>query len=585
MQEPIESAGDWRELIASIHLYAGRRLPVAILVVTIASVLEGIGLVMLLPISQLVFASETRPGSLSAKIDVQLNAWGFDQVIEKMALLCAVFLVVMLVRSVVLIHRDRRMALLTQGYVDYLRSRLFATIAYADWPVIRRMQRADLLNNMTTNIARISVAIQFLTRLLVTVTLVAAYVVSGFVVSPAIGLILLGVIALATATALVWSRRSGRLGETLSLRNRKVMNWTTRFLEGLKAAKVYGAETVFIGGFDAAIADTRAISIDFATQQGRMRRAIELLGAAAAVALLMIGYGLVGLKGAELLVMGAVIIRLVPTLSTALSGLQSVAFALPAYAVAERLRRDMERQRPNGREVDQPPARFDATPYPISLRDVTVTTREEGAEKTLLSAAHIDIPATGLVHVGGPSGAGKSTLAELLAGLYLPSAGTVVAGPLALTASQCPAWQARIAFAPQEPFLFDGSVRENLCWPNLAPSDAALWDALATAGAKDLVADLPEGLDHSIRDGGSRLSGGERQRLCLARTLLRPSAILIIDEATSAVDAALEAEIFERLRTLAETKCIICISHSTALNAMADYRIVIAEDGVAGGSV
>jgi len=141
-------------------------------------------------------------------------------------------------------------------------------------------------------------------------------------------------------------------------------------------------------------------------------------------------------------------------------------------------------------------------------------------------------------------------------------------------------WQARVAFAPQEPFLFAASIRENLLWPDLSCSDKRIWDALKTAAADDLVRCVPEGLDLTLLDGGSRLSGGERQRLCLARALLREGSVLIIDEATSAVDRVLEDAIYARLLKVAQHRLVLCISHAPSVAAMATMIIDVSPEGV-----
>ena len=567
----------WRALLLSIRDYARGGIAKTLAIVTAASIMEGLGLILLLPIADLVFSGNDSGGAASAYLSGAFGTLGVAGALPQLALLCGLFLLLMLLRAGILLRRDAMLTELSQGYVDQLRKRLFTALARADWPVIKRMQRAHLLDNMTTNIARVSGAMRFLTQALVTLLMVAAYLVSGFVINWMIGAVLLVISALALAAALYWSKRSEKLGNVMTQRNRAIMDETTRFLDGLKTAKACQAADVFAERFSGSIDDARQVSVRFVRQQGKMRRMVELLGAIAAVMLLLGGYGLLALSGAELLVMGAVVIRLMPSLIALLSGLQTIAYALPAFTAAEEIRTHLEAEQTG--EAGGKGGDVDMRPAPVTLRDVCINMPGDDGEVTILRVGKLDLPATGLIHVSGPSGAGKSTLAELLAGLHLPSSGSVETAGITLEAASRAAWQSRIAFAPQEAFLFGGSVRENLCWPNVDADDEAIWAALEIAAARDLVRGLPGGLDHPLLDGGSRLSGGERQRLCLARAILRPSSLLIVDEATSAVDAELEGEIMVNLHRLAKTKAIICISHSGSARKLADRSITVSGDG------
>lgn len=163
------------------------------------------------------------------------------------------------------------------------------------------------------------------------------------------------------------------------------------------------------------------------------------------------------------------------------------------------------------------------------------------------------------------------------AGLHLPAKGSVRRGDFPLEAGQRRAWQAQVSFAPQEPFIFDGTVRENLLWPNLAAEDAALWHALDQAEATEIVSGLPARLDEELLDGGARLSGGERQRLCLARALVRPASLLVLDEARSAMDPELERRIIGRLRQDIGRRIVLMVSHSLNAVGFADLRIDVSK--------
>jgi ATP-binding cassette subfamily C protein len=176
----------------------------------------------------------------------------------------------------------------------------------------------------------------------------------------------------------------------------------------------------------------------------------------------------------------------------------------------------------------------------------------------------------------GVSGAGKTTFVDLVAGLLQPQSGSIEVDGRQL-APMVNQWQAGIAYVGQDSAVFNDSIRGNLLPPE-ACEDASLWQALDAVGLADRVRLLPAGLDEQIGDRGSLLSGGERQRLVIARALLRKPTLLILDEATAALDAESEAEVIGRLRALEPRPAALVIAHRESTLAHCDWRLAIQHD-------
>ncbi|WP_371616802.1 thiol reductant ABC exporter subunit CydD [Streptomyces sp. NBC_00454] len=185
------------------------------------------------------------------------------------------------------------------------------------------------------------------------------------------------------------------------------------------------------------------------------------------------------------------------------------------------------------------------------------------------------------VALTGPSGAGKSTLLQVLLGFVTPSAGRVRVGGVDLAELSREQWRERIAWVPQRPHLFAGTIAQNVRLARPEAEDEAVVGALKDAGAWEFVAGLPHGADTLLGEGGVGLSAGQRQRLALARAFLADRPVLLLDEPTAALDGETEAGVVEAVRRLAVGRTVLLVVHRPALLAVAD-RVVRVGAGPAG---
>jgi ATP-binding cassette, subfamily B, bacterial len=181
----------------------------------------------------------------------------------------------------------------------------------------------------------------------------------------------------------------------------------------------------------------------------------------------------------------------------------------------------------------------------------------------------------------GPTGAGKSTLAKLMARLYDPSVGAVRFGGVDLRDATLRSLRRRIVVVPQEGFLFNGTILDNIRLARAEASEDEIAAALATIGVLDRFATLPEGLHTEVRERGSRLSAGEKQLVSLARAALADPAVLVLDEATSSLDPGTEVVVEEALGRLMEGRTVIVIAHRLTTAERADVVGVVADGTLA----
>tara|TARA_B100000959_G_C14963791_1_gene616874 strand:- start:285 stop:1985 length:1701 start_codon:yes stop_codon:yes gene_type:complete len=169
---------------------------------------------------------------------------------------------------------------------------------------------------------------------------------------------------------------------------------------------------------------------------------------------------------------------------------------------------------------------------------------------------------TGLV---GPSGSGKTTIVDLLTGMLKPIDGEILVDGKNINSFKISTLRSRIGYIPQDPMLFNISIKENLLWANNSASEDEIWRALNFVEIDDFIRSLPEKLDTIVGDRGQALSGGQRQRIAFARAIIRKPHILIMDEATASIDQQTQELIENKVLELSKNTTVILISHSSNL--------------------
>jgi ATP-binding cassette subfamily B protein/subfamily B ATP-binding cassette protein MsbA len=193
----------------------------------------------------------------------------------------------------------------------------------------------------------------------------------------------------------------------------------------------------------------------------------------------------------------------------------------------------------------------------------------------VLQNVSLEIPFGQTVALVGVNGSGKSTIANLLARFYDPQQGAIYLDDVDIRNLRPRRLRKQFAIVTQEPILFKGSVRDNICYARFEPTQPQVLRAAALAHVTDFLDELPRRLQSPVGDRGSFLSGGQRQRVALARAILADPRILILDEATSQLDAQTEEAVHESLREFLKNRTTILITHRLSTMMLAERVIVL----------
>jgi subfamily B ATP-binding cassette protein MsbA len=221
-------------------------------------------------------------------------------------------------------------------------------------------------------------------------------------------------------------------------------------------------------------------------------------------------------------------------------------------------------------------------PNPVPLKAAGADVQFENidfsyGEKTVLRGIHLTVKTGQLVALVGGSGSGKTTLVNLLPRFYDPQQGRVLVGGTDIRDAAIKDLRRQIAIVTQDTILFHDTIRSNIAAGSPGASDAAIEAATRAANASQFILDKPEGYNTIIGEKGVMLSGGQRQRISIARAILKDAPILILDEATNALDAESERIVQEELEKLMTGRTTICIAHRLSTIQKADVIVVLSE--------
>ncbi|MDQ0883029.1 ABC transporter ATP-binding protein [Peribacillus sp. V2I11] len=555
-----------------IHDYSGKILYINLICMIIIGFLEGVGIFLLIPLIGLTGVMDIKTD------DVPFLSWvnglftGIPETLS-LSLILGVYVILMVGQSVFKRNQTILGVKIQQGFVRKLRDEAYGSLLQVNWGFYLKKRKTDIINIMTNETFNVSAGInlflQFISSLIFTfIQIGIAFYLSVPMTS---FIIAFGIILIFSSRKFV--KKSQSIGKETFQLTQTYLAGMTDHLNGMKDIKSNSLEESHLNWFLSLSERMEKNRIKLTTLNTTSQMIFKIVSSVLIAIFVFFSIKMFMAQPAQLMLIMVIFSRLWPRFTSIQSNLEQIGSTLPSFKALS----DLQNECREARELYESDYK-NIMPIEIKrgldCRNVYFS-YDQNESTYALKNISIQIPSNRMTAIVGRSGAGKSTLIDILMGLNHPNRGEVRMDDIPLTNDRLLSLRRSISYIPQDPFLFNATIRENLLIIDPEASDESIWESLEFAAAADFVNKLPQGLDTLIGDRGVRLSGGERQRLVLARAILRKPAILVLDEATSALDTENEAKIQSAIERLKGKMTIIVIAHRLSTIRNADQVLVM----------
>ncbi|HEX7797695.1 MAG TPA: ABC transporter ATP-binding protein [Vicinamibacterales bacterium] len=557
--------GTLARLVPLLRLHAWG-LPTIIALGLFQSLTEGLGIWLFVPLLHGLIAGANGPPPGQWPLNALDRLFQSVDPDHRLAAIALSLFAVVLISALLAYVHGALFSWLNGDIAHHLRRGIFRQLLTVSFGFIERDRSGRLLNVLASDTWRTSDALKILVHMIITGGTVLVYIALLLLMSWRLTLLVAVAMLLVSGVVRLFTSGIRQLGERVTRLNSELAHRMVEGVDGMRIIRAFGREEYEQGRFDLA--------------SDHLRRALLRLGL---------------IEGAvhpvhEVLVSGLLLLILFATAHGASDVPVFLVFVFVLYRLQPRVK-DLEASRVQLIALGTSVAEVVSMIEPGDKAYVTsgtlphgtltglvferVSFRYEAEAEPALVNASFEIPAGQTTALVGPSGGGKSTIIKLILRFHDPTEGAITSNGRELADYELESWRGRIGLVSQDSYLFNASVRDNIAYGRLNARPDEIIEAARQADAHDFITRLPDRYDTTLGHRGIRLSGGQQQRIALARALIRNPEILILDEATNALDSISENWIQHTLETLSGHRTVIVIAHRLATIEHADQIIVL----------
>ncbi|WP_442594343.1 ABC transporter ATP-binding protein [Neobacillus sp. D3-1R] len=562
---------EFTHFLKHFYQFTGKILYFNLLGMVIVSLLDGAAILLLIPMLSI--------GGILEMQSQNAGFWGILNFLKEipkgtgLTTILGIYLVMVIGQSLLERNLAIRDVKIQQGFVNHLKEDTYNGLLNVRWEFYLKTRKSNLINSLTKDINRVAMGIKMFMLLATNLIFTLIQIGIAFWISFQISsLVLLCGLCLAFFS---WRfvKQAKSLGKESTQLARRYLAGITDNLNGIKDIKTNTLEKSRLNWMKSLNKRMLTEQVNYVKLQSNSQVSYKTALGAIITSFIFFSVHFFSAQPAKLLMVILLFSRLWPRFVGIQSYLQQLAMTIPAFKVLLDLHNEtnVNKDIEFGSNINEPLEIKES----IECKNVFFTYSD--VAKPTLHNINLRIPVKQMTAIVGDSGAGKSTLVDLLLGLHQPESGEILVDETAITKEKLYAYKNSISFVPQDPFLFNATILENLLLMKPDAKKEQVWNALKLAAADQFVKRLPRGIHTRVGDRGINLSGGERQRLVLARALLRNPSVLILDEATSALDTENETKILEALERIKGTMTIIIIAHRSLSIQKADQVIELSE--------